>query len=572
LVSAVVNFLSRAYASQPHRAGARVVLAELGSLSVEFTRLAQITKEMKYYDAIARVTDELEKWQQHTKLPGMWPISVDASGCKKPEVNMAQIEHSSLNGPQDPLPQIPAQALPYRQPLEESASSPRQGDSPQTPKSQAGTGSGPDKEMTPDEGFSKGKIQNWEKMSIDPGTERKSGAMQERNPSPDVIHPLRRRQLDDSALNNVPGAVQGGAKQPTDGENGNIEKAECEPQGLYSPPYAKLETFTLGGQSDSTYEYLPKEYMLLGGLQEQYRSMYENAMATVRKYLLFRPMTQNRRNVLVSGKVKTRGHPDAIGDVPSDLEMTFESTHLTCFAGGMFAIGAKIFGIEGDMDIASKLTDGCVWAYESTQTGIMPEGFELIACENSKSCEWNETLWWDRLDPMRKYREQQWQDQETYRQKPVDALPPKATTSPKVASGVNTIYSDDPNRISTEKENTSGTESNANSGAGSGPLVKRQEISPGLSGSADTAVKKTVDPDEPGKEQPSKTSPEELRSDEEPATNYNGGMPLEDIKFPKPLFTPPRMPTHEEYVKARITEERIPPGFTEIFSRKYILR
>src|SRR5271156_2241650 len=99
----VVNIPSRAYASQPHRAGARIVLAELGSLSVEFTRLAQITKEMKYYDAVARITNELEKWQQHTKLPGMWPTSVDASGCKKPEVNTAQIEHSRLNGPKDPL-------------------------------------------------------------------------------------------------------------------------------------------------------------------------------------------------------------------------------------------------------------------------------------------------------------------------------------------------------------------------------------------------------------------------------------------------------------------------------------
>lgn len=32
----------------------------------------------------------------------------------------------------------------------------------------------------------------------------------------------------------------------------------CEPQGLASPPHAFHESFTLGSQSDSLYEYLPK--------------------------------------------------------------------------------------------------------------------------------------------------------------------------------------------------------------------------------------------------------------------------------------------------------------------------
>ncbi len=59
------------------------MLAEIGSLSVEFTRLAQITKEPRYYDAVARITNEFENWQNDTRLPGMWPIAVDASGCKR---------------------------------------------------------------------------------------------------------------------------------------------------------------------------------------------------------------------------------------------------------------------------------------------------------------------------------------------------------------------------------------------------------------------------------------------------------------------------------------------------------
>lgn len=69
------------YASQPHRASQRSNLAELGSLSVEFTRLAQLTNEPRYYDAVARVTDALAEFQNRTKLPGVFPPSVDATGC-----------------------------------------------------------------------------------------------------------------------------------------------------------------------------------------------------------------------------------------------------------------------------------------------------------------------------------------------------------------------------------------------------------------------------------------------------------------------------------------------------------
>jgi mannosyl-oligosaccharide alpha-1,2-mannosidase len=521
---------------------------------------------MKYYDAVARITNELEKWQNHTKLPGMWPISVDASGCKKADRSVAQIEHSKLNGPQDPAPQVPAQALPNRQPLEDDGGSTRQAGNPTAQKSQAETEK--KEEVATDEGFSKGKIQNL-RAPAELDSERKSGTTQARGVSNDP-NSLRKRQLDDSTLNNIAGVVQS-ANQPA-GESHKLEKVDCEHQGLASPPYSQLETFTLGGQSDSTYEYLPKQYMLLGGLQDQYRTMYEKAMDTVRKYLLFRPMTQNRRNVLVAVKARTKGHPDATDDVESDLLTTYESTHLACFAGGMFAIGAKIFGIKGDMDIAWKLADGCVWAYESTQTGIMPEGFEVIPCASTTKCEWNETLWWEHLDPMRKYREQQWEAQETYRQN-LAATAPEPTTSPPVTSGANTQFSDDPNRIHTEKD----TESSTGTGSGTkikpdGNVVKRQLDDSSASQNDDPIVKKPVVPDNPTQQEASKTATEELRSDEEPATGFGGDMPLEENKFPKPLFTPPRLPTHEEYVKTRIEEERIPPGFTEITSRKYILR
>ncbi|KAF2726724.1 class I alpha-mannosidase [Polyplosphaeria fusca] len=55
-----------------------ICLANFGSLTMEFTRLAQLTQEPKYYDAVARVTDILDRGQNTTRIPGLFPIWVNA--------------------------------------------------------------------------------------------------------------------------------------------------------------------------------------------------------------------------------------------------------------------------------------------------------------------------------------------------------------------------------------------------------------------------------------------------------------------------------------------------------------
>ncbi|KAI7583981.1 seven-hairpin glycosidase [Hortaea werneckii] len=54
------------------------VVAEIGSLSLEFTRLSQLTGECKYYSAIAGIMDEFAQQQNLSTVPGMWPVSVNA--------------------------------------------------------------------------------------------------------------------------------------------------------------------------------------------------------------------------------------------------------------------------------------------------------------------------------------------------------------------------------------------------------------------------------------------------------------------------------------------------------------
>ncbi|KAH9903771.1 family 47 glycosyl hydrolase [Xylariomycetidae sp. FL2044] len=55
------------------QAGTHDPSASTTSSSLEFTRLAQLTGESKYYDAIDRITEVLDRKQHETRLPGMWP-------------------------------------------------------------------------------------------------------------------------------------------------------------------------------------------------------------------------------------------------------------------------------------------------------------------------------------------------------------------------------------------------------------------------------------------------------------------------------------------------------------------
>lgn len=55
-----------------------VLVAEIGSLTMEFTRLSMLTGEPKWYDAVERITRTFAAQQDQTHLPGMWPVVVDA--------------------------------------------------------------------------------------------------------------------------------------------------------------------------------------------------------------------------------------------------------------------------------------------------------------------------------------------------------------------------------------------------------------------------------------------------------------------------------------------------------------
>ncbi|KAM3089545.1 hypothetical protein ACMFMG_001131 [Clarireedia jacksonii] len=233
-----------------------VLVAEIGSLTLEFTRLSQITGDPKYYDAVQRVMDVFDYQQSISRLPGMWPVVVNA------------------------------------------------------------------------------KDMNF----VDSGG------------------------------------------------------------------------FTLGGMADSLYEYLPKQHLLLGGATQQYRRIYEYAITAIKRNIFYRPMLPNGEDIRLAGQVNSDGRTPV-----TELKTSPEAQHLGCFAGGVVAIGAKIFQNDDDLVLARKLTEGCLWGYESMPLGIMPEFMRLVACEDENNCLWDEKKWHDKVDELNKGTETAMEKIEMYR-------------------------------------------------------------------------------------------------------------------------------------------------------------
>jgi mannosyl-oligosaccharide alpha-1,2-mannosidase len=217
---------------QPQEADNHVLVAEIGSLTMEFTRLSLLTGEPKWYDAVERIIAHLSRQQFKTLLPGMWPVSINAAAA----------------------------------------------------------------------------------------------------------------DFTDDTL------------------------------------------FTLSAMSDSLYEYFPKMHALLGGVDPRYEKLYSGSMATAIEYNLWRPMTLNNDDILISGNVRKQ-------TAESEASLQPQGQHLVCFAGGMFALGGKLFHQPAHVDIGKKLTNGCIYTYKAMPLGIMPEVFYMVPCESRVNCEWNETLW-----------------------------------------------------------------------------------------------------------------------------------------------------------------------------------
>lgn len=324
-------------------------------------------------------------------------------------------------------------------------------------------------------------------------------------------------------------------------------KSSCVPHGLDSTSSYGTETFTLAGQSDSTYEYLPKQYILLGGLVEKYRTMYEKSAEVFIEKLFFRPMTEENLDILISGDLHVYNH--APGEKQPYTEQIPQNSHLTCFVGGMMSMAAKIFGRDGDLELASKITKGCIWGYDSTTTGIMPEEFVVIPCADLSNCQWNETRWQDILDPYSESRQAQYERQ-------LKAAKDRADREVRIRA----------NRIEQAKLRNEELENAQTEQSNQEHFTETLEQSDEFHGSDENNNKK-IKRDVETKES-TYLSP---RFDGTGRSGLNHDKTDQSSQLDYPYHIRPPS-THEEFAKARIHEERLPKGFSKITRRNYLLR
>ncbi|KAF9872817.1 class I alpha-mannosidase 1a [Colletotrichum karsti] len=547
------------YASQPHRAGT-VGVAELGSMTMEFTRLAQLTGENKYYDAIARITNAFEDLQNRgTTLNGIFPEQLDASGCNRT-----------------------AEAIRYQESQAAAASA-----------SAAAAAA----HLQEPEGHKPVLDEKRNTKPLETGVPKVSSTLSKRavavgEGGDNIVEnaSIEKKQAVPEPIVNEQPLYPGNSGRRPSTTTPEEEKSEweCIPQGL-APGGWGYEQYSMGGSQDSTYEYFPKEYLVLGGLEPKYKTMHIKTVEAVKKWLLYRPMVPKERDILFSAKVSTSGDPE------NDLRTEYEVTHLTCFIGGMFGLGGKIFDRPEDIEIAKRLTDGCVWAYETMPSGIMPEGASVVPCASTKSCPWNETLWWEHLDPSAAWRDAQvkeWEERQQDKKSEelrreaavekysVDKIMPAPVEKEKVDPLADVhVPKDEPKAVNEVKK------------------TEWPAPEPGLNKSpsnADEHLLKKRAP--PASEDPRKGTAEEkasnslkdkldlnsadntgssssgsgsgsVSSDAPVSGGVVGTVPIyeEEYPDPKPL-------SHKEYVLNKLDEEKIPPGFVNINSRRYILR
>lgn len=201
------------YTSQPHIAS-QVGVAELATLSMEFTRLAQITSENKYYDAIDRITDALVDLQkQGTILPGLFPESLDASGCNRTATSLRDSLSKSAKEQVD---------------SQEVLGEPKGFD-----------GQAKRRESVLD--FNRRK----ELDAVSKGQEQQQTGRASTDTTSDG--PLKSIEKRDGPL----------------AADGKKFEWDCVPQGL-TPAGSLLQNFHVGGGQDSAYEYFPKVMILRG--------------------------------------------------------------------------------------------------------------------------------------------------------------------------------------------------------------------------------------------------------------------------------------------------------------------
>ncbi|KAH7154927.1 glycosyl hydrolase family 47-domain-containing protein [Dactylonectria estremocensis] len=599
------------YASEPHRANI-LGIAELATLSLEFTRLAQLTGTAKYYDAIDRITDALVKMQAegHTNIPGLFPERIDASGCNKTATTIRDTLSFEAQNQMNSATELDVPPEGF-QPESDTTLSRRAAIPP------------PNSDTEKTETSSSSKPLGY------------LGA-----PDSDAEKTETTRSSESLGYLGAPTAEEGApTKNGRSGPlaaDGSKSKWDCVPQGLVPAAHGGLQ-YHMGGAQDSAYEYFPKQYLLLGGLEPKYQKLHEDTVDAITERLLYRPMIDDKEwDILLPAKISIEGR------ARNKVVTTYELAHLTCFIGGMYGLGGKIFGRPKDVETAKQLTDACVWAYQSTATGIMPEFAHLAPCPTLEKCEFNQTQWYEMLDTSLEWRKKEMTKWEKNQALLAEEQARNEVAAQHKAAATNTAVPHAADAEEEEPEDSIYRQDDLST-------TSESELKPkdGLSTSSESVLKPKGDSSTSleSEVKPKSDSSTSLESDVKPKIAKRAGIPMPELdvamsapkgeagsELPESLKkklnmensrwadkettepteitlqtdvdtdvdtdfktdietnlvvdegedifdTPPtratsyhKPMTHEEYVESKLKRENLPRGYTDIVSQAYILR
>ncbi|MGH0161061.1 UNVERIFIED_CONTAM: hypothetical protein FKN15_078479 [Acipenser sinensis] len=127
--------------------------------------------------------------------------------------------------------------------------------------------------------------------------------------------------------------------------------------------YARTDHVSIGGLGDSFYEYLIKSYLMSDKRDEQAKKMYYDALEAIETNLV----------------QKSPGGLTYIAEWRGGV-LDHKMGHLACFSGGMIGIGADDGEPEQrkhHMDLAARITHTCHESYARTATKLGPEAFRF---------------------------------------------------------------------------------------------------------------------------------------------------------------------------------------------------
>ncbi|RGB24792.1 Glycoside Hydrolase Family 47 protein [Rhizophagus diaphanus] len=142
------------------------------------------------------------------------------------------------------------------------------------------------------------------------------------------------------------------------------------------------DAVSFGANGDSFYEYLLKEFILVGDALDKYRRMYIESVESMYKYLIKESPINDRPELLFLGELSINGY--FIGKMG----------HLSCFVPGLLALGSKFLNRPKDLETAKRLAETCYFLNRMTSTGIGGEEvwFKVIEEKNTTNNETHKRL------------------------------------------------------------------------------------------------------------------------------------------------------------------------------------